>query len=978
MNISYSSGRQPVQSSRGWQWRAGLAFMAAALVASAALTAGPASATDLDSIEASFRSQQDALAERQLLELARLDSYWDQKISEREAEAAAEQADLQRRLDAAVAPVLAQRDDRLADVEARRQSALELVDEVYRTKRAEKEAWVAEHSSDLAADAKPLSDDAAKIVEAEMKEARKAEEEPIKVAEKDTIDPLKEQYKAVKDHAETDRKALEADQKTSAAELAESYERLVAATETESEDRLADLEDEADKLEFDYKSTKDELTTRSKVEIDEAKDAGEDTGAMSEAWKARLTELKALYEEQSNDLEEQFDTTKTATKAQLSALKADNDAQAKYQDEVDDARLDNFDADTDELLLSLTIVIKETEAAFKVQLDDLKAIYEVKEAVAVSETDAFRSALEGIVDLVDKQHADARKSVEDNAKNEHDIIDVQTETEIVLVEAPFQRRLNDSRVSLESDIVNLKADHDNARSALERRHLREELLASTDYQILRTRTKKYLDSAAGATVPLDNFYDPTSDIGSMFNVAKTIGADHTALTGAGVKVALLDTGVAPVNGLAQANVVLGPDFSFEDLDDDLRGIDTNGHGTHLAGIIVGSDDAWLAGDQTRTESRSLGIAPDAELVAVKAATATGATDVSQVIAGINWIIRYNQENPTSPIRVLNLAYGTNSEQDYSIDPLSYAVERAWKAGVVVVVAAGNEGWDSSHLTNPGRNPYVIAVGASQAAGNKTVVAGYSSEGSPDRGVDLVAPGRSIVSLRNPGSFSDTVNGQGRVGDRLVRGSGTSQATAVVSGAVALLLEDRPSLTPDQVKTLLMATADPIADGDPRANGAGVLDIGKALDTDTIYSSPQAWTPSDGSGSLEAARGSSHIPLDDGTLLFGDTDVFGNTYADDGWATDEWTGRTWRAAGWRGRTWRSDSWEGRSWRGDSWYGRSWRDDGWVGRSWRAEDWEGRTWRADRWEGRTWRSDAWEGRSWRAEDWEGRTWRGFGCF
>jgi serine protease AprX len=271
---------------------------------------------------------------------------------------------------------------------------------------------------------------------------------------------------------------------------------------------------------------------------------------------------------------------------------------------------------------------------------------------------------------------------------------------------------------------------------------------------------------------------------------------------------------------------------------------------------------------------------------------------------------------------------------------------------------------------------VIAVGASQAAGDKVVAASYSSEGSPDRGVDLLAPGRSIVSLRNPGSFSDTENQGGRTGDTLVRGSGTSQATAVVSGAVALLLQQRPNLTPDQVKAILRASVK------VNGTGSGVLDAKKALATDTIYTGVQTWEPSTGRGSLEAARGTSHIVDDQGNPLVGEVDVFGTSHAADGWATDEWTGRSWRDAGWVGRSWRAEDWSGRSWRTDDWYGRSWRSidgvDTLLGRSWRATDWSGRAWRAERWQGRSWRDNAWEGRSWRADGWEGRSWRGFGAF
>ena len=221
--------------------------------------------------------------------------------------------------------------------------------------------------------------------------------------------------------------------------------------------------------------------------------------------------------------------------------------------------------------------------------------------------------------------------------------------------------------------------------------------------------------------------------------------------------------------------------------------------------MVAGDAASANGDYERTDERSLGIAPGATLIPIKVGACDGAVDVTQVVAAIDWVIAANASGQYH-IRVINLAFGTNSVQDYRIDPLAYAVERAWNAGIVVVVAAGNDGLDATRLTNPAIDPFVIAVGAGQPKnGSELTLSGFTSGGDPG-GVDLVAPGRSIVSLRNPGSFADLAGATPVAGATMVRGSGTSQAAAVVSGAVALLLEARPDLTPDQVKYLLMATA----------------------------------------------------------------------------------------------------------------------------------------------------------------------------
>ena len=189
-------------------------------------------------------------------------------------------------------------------------------------------------------------------------------------------------------------------------------------------------------------------------------------------------------------------------------------------------------------------------------------------------------------------------------------------------------------------------------------------------------------------------------------------------TGKGVDVALIDSGVAPVEGLdAPGKVINGPDLSLESQAPNLANLDTFGHGTFMAGLIAADapDRADAGPDHYR------GMAPDARIVSVKVATADGGTDVSQVIAAIDWVVQHRNDNGMN-IRVLNLSYGTNSSQWYGVDPLAFAVEQAWDAGIVVVAAAGNSGYQgkgsSPALANPAFDKRIIAVGASDSMGTR--------------------------------------------------------------------------------------------------------------------------------------------------------------------------------------------------------------------------------------------------------------------
>ena len=464
----------------------------------------------------------------------------------------------------------------------------------------------------------------------------------------------------------------------------------------------------------------------------------------------------------------------------------------------------------------------------------------------------------------------------------------------------------------------------------------------------------------------------------MSEVRAAIGADtlHTlGLTGEGVGIALVDTGVVPVRGLPAGDVAVGPDLSFESQSEAHRYLDSFGHGTHMAGIIAGDAPGSLLG----LSGGFTGVAPDAHLTSIKVGSYDGAVDVSQVVAAIDWVVEHRDDDPDHPIRVLNLSYGTDGTQDHRIDPLTHAVENAWRAGIVVVASGGNRGTHSASLNNPAYDPYVIAVGAADTRGTviraDDTVPAFSSRGNAERRVDVVAPGRSIASLRSPGSHLDVAHPGARVDERLFKGSGTSQAAAVVSGAVALLLEQRPDLTPDQVKALLRDTADPLPNADPAGQGAGEVDLVDASLTpapDVVQSLP----PSTGTGSVEAARGSQHV-ADGGVELVGERHVLGpwsHRWAEESSATTAWTGGAWNGRTWTGDCWCTPSWSGRAWSTVEWQGDSWAEEPWSGRSWPGHGWDGTAWVGHGWDGHGWDGHGWDGHGWDGESWVGHGWDG----
>ncbi|OPY63798.1 MAG: Serine protease AprX [Pelotomaculum sp. PtaU1.Bin065] len=291
------------------------------------------------------------------------------------------------------------------------------------------------------------------------------------------------------------------------------------------------------------------------------------------------------------------------------------------------------------------------------------------------------------------------------------------------------------------------------------------------------------------------------------------------ITGKGIIVAVLDTGIYEHPDLS-GRIVGFKDF----INQKTQPYDDNGHGTHVAGNI-GSN-----GSQSSYEYR--GPASEASLVGIKVLNKMGAGQLSTVIEGIQWCID-NKES--LGIRVLSMSLGSTATESYIDDPACQAVEKAWSNGIVVCVAAGNEGPQSNTIISPGIDPLVITVGAiddnDSISPDDDQVASFSSRGPTIDGLikpDILSPGVNIISLRSPGSTLDKQDKESRVGNWYFSLSGTSMATPVCSGVVAQILQSDGSLTPDQVKKRLMDTAKAFDKLDPNIQGAGVIDAQKAI------------------------------------------------------------------------------------------------------------------------------------------------------
>jgi serine protease AprX len=309
--------------------------------------------------------------------------------------------------------------------------------------------------------------------------------------------------------------------------------------------------------------------------------------------------------------------------------------------------------------------------------------------------------------------------------------------------------------------------------------------------------------------------------------AKSVVRGDTRLTGKGVTIAVIDTGVYPHRDLSSRLI------GFKDfINNQTEPYDDNGHGTHCAG------DA--AGDGFSSSGKYAGPAPEARVIGVKVLDRVGSGSLETVMNGVEWCIQYNENNTANKIDIISMSLGSSAQpyDQENADPMVQMVEKAWEAGIVVCVAAGNEGPEPQTIASPGISDRIITVGALDDRNtietrNDDDVASFSSRGPTIYGLakpDILAPGVNITSLRSPNSYLDKLQKSSRVGSDYFTLSGTSMATPICAGIVALMIQHNPDITPEEVKNLLIKNTDLWKERDPNVYGAGYINAEHSIPT----------------------------------------------------------------------------------------------------------------------------------------------------
>jgi serine protease AprX len=369
-------------------------------------------------------------------------------------------------------------------------------------------------------------------------------------------------------------------------------------------------------------------------------------------------------------------------------------------------------------------------------------------------------------------------------------------------------------------------------------------------------------------------------------------------TGAGVGIAVIDSGVAPTADFAGRLVQVtmpGQPWSNNDV---------VGHGSLVAGVAAGS----------ATSGRFIGVAPGATIYALNVANPAG-VNASDVIAALQWVFLNAH---TYNIRVVNLSLGESIPSTYTQSVLDLAIERVWAAGIVVVVSSGNGGPGMIDFA-PANDPLALSVGATDNRGTSSTsddrLATFTSYGTTVAGhakPEVLAPGRLIGSVLPDGTILDELApAQNLLSDGYAKISGTSFSAPQVAGAAALLLQRHPDWSPDQVKGALVSQARTVTGTSLRSMN---LELSFAL------ASPAP--ANQGVAALVCAPGASCLP-DNGTSTVASLWNSG-TWNSGTWNSGTWNSGTWNSGTWNSGTWNSGTWNSGTWNSASWNSAAWDD------------------------------------------------------
>jgi serine protease AprX len=368
--------------------------------------------------------------------------------------------------------------------------------------------------------------------------------------------------------------------------------------------------------------------------------------------------------------------------------------------------------------------------------------------------------------------------------------------------------------------------------------------------------------------------------------------------------------------------------------------DNFGHGTHVAGII--------AGNGTGSNGFYKGIAPGANLIGLKVSDDNGMAYESDTVEALQWIFDHKDEYN---IRVVNLSLNSSLEQSYNDSALDAAVEILWLNGIVVVASSGNS-WGPHNTANaaPANDPFIITVGASEEdyTGKREDdwVAAFTQHGITQDGFrkpEVIAPGKDIVSVLAASSWWQRDYPERYVDGGYFRISGTSMAAPMVSGAVALLLQAEPNLTPDQVKYRLMNTGSPIY-----FNGEyPYLDVYDLITTPTTASANANVIP--------------HEMLAKMALIaYWASENGGGENID--WANVDWDAVDWSSVNWGSVNWGSVNWGSVNWGSVNWGSVNWGSVNWGSVNWGSVNWGSVNWGSVNWGSVNWGSVNWGSVSW----------------